>query len=237
MVHLRFVICQDKLKLEATQKEHSLALLRSQNTALEGDKSKLESEVKEVKAKLANLTSSLKQQSSQPQSGQLNANIPKPDSAAKDPVYNLLNAAAGKTQGEAKEDLAPVAAAVAAAPLPKPSNTNSNQIVPPPEQSPANRQPKSSPDLEEKMKVAESRQNVDILDPANLPIDDDDDAVGGGAQGGDVNGDLEIPAPKKTLDNPVNNNYEVENNGQRNGNVGRIKPKLEDMVNSVINLN
>ena len=206
------IFIQDKLKTDTADRDKTIELLRSQNKALEFDKTKFDIEIKDLKQKLANATTAPKQPVSQPQSQ--NANIQKPESAVKDPVYNLLNAAAANNNNNNNNNndnkLEPKNAEVIAAPpsAPKPSNS-ANQIVAPPE-------PKKDPSvdvIEDKMKVAESKQNLDIIDPDNMPMDDDmekDD--GGGAHGDqkdpDSHGDVQLPG-KNSIDNSIN--YEVDN--------------------------
>ncbi|KAH9406671.1 hypothetical protein TYRP_013654 [Tyrophagus putrescentiae] len=210
----------DKLKSDTTEKDHSVELLRSQNQALESDKSKLNAEIKELKEKLTNVTNTLNQHSSLPSSSAaLNPNIPKPESAARNPVYKLVNPAAGKP--ETKVDINPPP------PLPKPSNSNANQIAPPPE-------PKKNVPSEDKMKAEESKQNPDIIDPANIAIDDDmekDDPGHGDAAHEDLEGAMEGQKEGK-VDNSIN--Y-VADNSKNAGGLNN-KNSQDNLIESIQNI-
>lgn len=197
-----------------------MELLRSQNKALESDKSKLNTEIKELKEKLANVTNTLNQHSSLPSSAVLNPNIPKPESAAKDPVYNLVNPAAGKSETKVDINAPP--------PLPKPNNNNANQIAPPPE-------PKKN--AEDKMKAEESKQNPDIIDPANIAIDDDmekDDPGHGDAAHEDLEGAVEAQKESK-VDNSIN--YVADNSKNAAAGLGlNNKNSQDNLIESVQNI-
>lgn len=180
----------------------------------------MDTEIKELKEKLANVTNTLKEHSSQPSSAVLNANIPKPESAAKDPVYNLVNPAASKPDTKVEINAPP--------PLPKPSNSNANNQIAPPQE------PKKHLS-EEKMKAEESKQNPDIIDPA-MAIDDVDMEKDDAGHADAAHDDLEGAGdPKDGKDNSIN--YMV-NNSKNFGAGGLISNKnsQDNLIESIQNI-
>lgn len=181
----------------------------------------MDTEIKELKEKLANVTNTLNQQSSQPSSAVLNANIPKPESAAKDPVYNLVNPVVSKPETKVEINAPP--------PLPKPSNSNANNQIAPPQE------PKKHLS-EEKMKAEESKQNPDIIDPANMAIDDVDMEKDDAGHADAAHEDLEgAGGSKDGKDNSINyvvNNSKNVGAGVLNSN----KNSQDNLIESIQNI-